>query len=76
VFAEIERRNRSRWGDQMTPERARALARPTPERTALKQRLRAQLEAPELGVPARTGRGSSPHACGRARSGRVSTDLT
>ena len=48
VFAEIERRNRSRWGDQMTPERARALARPTAERSALKQRLRAQLEVDEL----------------------------
>jgi hypothetical protein len=48
VFAEIERRNRSRWGDQMTPERARALARPTAERSALKQRLRTQLEVPEL----------------------------
>ena len=48
VFAEIEQRNRSRWGDQMTPERARALARPTAERSALKQRLRTQLEVPEL----------------------------
>jgi hypothetical protein len=48
VFAEIEDRNRSRRGDQMTPERARALARPTAERTALKQRLRAQLEVDEL----------------------------
>ncbi len=48
VFAEIERRNRSRWGDRMTPERARALARPTAERSVVKQRLRAQLDVPEL----------------------------
>jgi hypothetical protein len=48
VFAEIERRNHSRWGDQMTPEQARALARPTAERSVVKQRLRAQLEVPEL----------------------------
>jgi hypothetical protein len=48
VFAEIEGRNRSRWGDEMTPERARALARPTAERSALKERLRAQLEVAEL----------------------------
>ena len=47
-FADIERRNRSRWGDQMTRERARSLARPTAERSALKQRLRAQLEVSEL----------------------------
>jgi hypothetical protein len=48
VFAEIERRNRAGWGDRMTAERARSLARPTAERAALKQRLRVQLEAPEL----------------------------
>jgi hypothetical protein len=48
IFADIELRNRSRWGDQMTPERARSLARPTAERSALKQRLRAQLEVDEL----------------------------
>lgn len=48
VFAEIEQRNRARWGDEMTPERARALARPTAERAAVKQRLRAQLEVDDL----------------------------
>jgi hypothetical protein len=32
----------------MTPERARSLARPTAERAAVKQRLRTQLEAPDL----------------------------
>jgi hypothetical protein len=48
VFARIEERNRSRWGEEMTPQRARALARPTAERTAKKERLRAQLEAPGL----------------------------
>jgi hypothetical protein len=48
VFASIEQRNRSRWGDRMTPERARALARPTAERAALKERLREQLDVAEL----------------------------
>ena len=48
VLAAIERENRERWGDEMTPERARSLARPTAERAAVKQRLRTQLEAPEL----------------------------
>ena len=48
VLAAIERRNRERWGEEMTPERARSLARPTAERAAKKERLRAQLEAPEL----------------------------
>jgi hypothetical protein len=48
VLAAIERRNEERWGDQMTPERARSLARPTAERAAIKQRIRAQLEAPAL----------------------------
>jgi hypothetical protein len=48
VFTAIEGRNRDRWGEQMTAERARSLARPTPERTALKQRRRAELDAPEL----------------------------
>lgn len=48
VFAAIEGRNRDRWGEQMTAERARSLARPTPERAALKQRRRSELDAPEL----------------------------
>jgi hypothetical protein len=48
VLAAIERRNLERWGEEMTPERARSLARPTAERAAKKERLRAQLEAPEL----------------------------
>jgi len=48
IFAAIEGRNRDRWGEQMTPERARSLARPTPERTALKERRRQELDAPEL----------------------------
>ncbi|HEY3764676.1 MAG TPA: hypothetical protein VGL44_05920 [Gaiellales bacterium] len=48
VFAAIEGRNRDRWGEQMTPERARSLARPTPERAAKKERLRTELEAPGL----------------------------
>ena len=48
VLAAIERENRERWGEEMTPERARSLARPTAERAAVKQRLRTQLEAPEL----------------------------
>jgi hypothetical protein len=48
IFAAIEGRNRDRWGAQMTTERARSLARPTPERTALKERRRAELDAPEL----------------------------
>ncbi len=48
VFAEIEQRNRARWGDGVDPERARALARPTAERASVKQRLRAQLEVDDL----------------------------
>ncbi len=48
VFADIEGRNRDRWGGQMTGERARSLARPTAERTVLKERRRAELDAPQL----------------------------
>lgn len=48
IFAAIEGRNRDRWGPQMTDERARSLARPTPERAALKERRRSELDAPEL----------------------------
>ena len=48
IFAEIRQRNRARWGEQMTPERARALALPTPQRQALKDQLRAELDPPAL----------------------------
>jgi hypothetical protein len=44
IFAEIRQRNRTVWGEHMTPNRARALALPTPERQALKDRLRAELD--------------------------------
>jgi hypothetical protein len=48
VFALIDRRNVERFGTEMTPEKARALARPTPERANLKAQLRAQLDDPAL----------------------------
>jgi hypothetical protein len=48
VFEQIRKRNRFRFGEALTPERLRALALPTPEREALKDKFRDQLEAPEL----------------------------
>jgi hypothetical protein len=48
VFALIDRRSVERFGTEMTPEKARALARPTPERASLKRHLRAQLDDPAL----------------------------
>jgi hypothetical protein len=51
VFAAIERRNRERWAGRESPERDLILARPTDERSALKDRLRAQLDAPGLARP-------------------------
>jgi hypothetical protein len=47
VFDRIEARNRQRFGIG-TPEGERSLARPTPEREARKQALRAAYEAPAL----------------------------
>jgi hypothetical protein len=48
VFAEISERNRLLRGEQMTPQRALWLARPTPEREALKDRRRGELETGAL----------------------------
>ena len=48
VFAAITDRNRQRWGEQMTPQRALWLARPTAERQALKELRRAELDPDEL----------------------------
>ena len=48
VFAEIGERNRLLRGEQMTPQRALWLARPTPEREALKDRRRGELETAAL----------------------------
>jgi hypothetical protein len=48
VFAEIADRNRLRFGEEMTPQRALWLARPTPERQALKELRRAEFDAPGL----------------------------
>jgi hypothetical protein len=48
VFAAIERRNRDLRAGRKEAERDLILARPTPERSALKDRLREQLDAPGL----------------------------
>ena len=48
IFAEITERNRTLWGEQMTPERARALALPTAERQAIKDGLRDELDRDDL----------------------------
>jgi hypothetical protein len=48
VFAAIERRNRELRAGRKGSERDLILARPTPERSALKERLREQLDAPGL----------------------------
>ena len=48
VFAAISERNRMRFGEEMTPERALILARPTAERDEQKARRRPELDAPEL----------------------------
>jgi hypothetical protein len=48
VFAAIERRNRELRAGRKGAERDLILARPTPERSALKDRLREQLDAPGL----------------------------
>jgi hypothetical protein len=48
VFAAISERNRMRFGEAMTPERALILARPTAERDLLKERRRPELDSPEL----------------------------
>jgi len=48
VFEQVRQRNRSRFGDAPSPARFRALAIPTPEREALKEKLQAQLQAEPL----------------------------
>ena len=48
VFEQIRQRNRSRFGDGPSAARFRALAIPTPEREALKEKLQAQLQAESL----------------------------
>jgi hypothetical protein len=48
VFAAISERNRERFGDEMTPERALWLARPTAERRALKDQRREELNAQDV----------------------------
>jgi hypothetical protein len=48
VFAAITERNRLRFGESMTPERALILARPTAARQALKDIRRCELERGEL----------------------------
>jgi hypothetical protein len=48
VFDEISERNRALRGEQMTPQRALWLARPTRERELLKERRRGELEADAL----------------------------
>jgi len=47
IFEQIRVRNR-RLGEEVTPERLRDLALPTPEREALKNQFRKKLEAPQL----------------------------
>ena len=49
VFAAISDRNRLRFGEEMTPQRALWLARPTAERQARKELRRAELDPGELG---------------------------
>lgn len=48
IFEQIRKRNRSRFGEAPTPTRLRALALPTPERDALKEKFRVQLQDPKL----------------------------
>lgn len=48
VFAAISERNRERFGDEMTPQRALWLARPTAERRALKNHRRDGLNAQDV----------------------------
>jgi hypothetical protein len=48
VFAAISERNRLRFGEEMTAERALILARPTAAREAVKERRRGELDAGEL----------------------------
>lgn len=44
IFEQIKTRNRGRFSEDQAEQRKRAFALPTPEREALKQRLRSQLE--------------------------------
>ena len=48
IFEQIKERNTLRFGDQPSADSAKALGLPTPERTALKARLREQLDAENL----------------------------
>jgi hypothetical protein len=48
VFEQIKRRNRGRFREDQAEQRMRAFALPTVEREALKNQLRAQLDAPSL----------------------------
>jgi hypothetical protein len=48
VFEQIRSRNRGRFSEDQAEQRMRAFALPTAEREALKNQLRAQLEAPSL----------------------------
>ena len=48
VFSTIEARNRTRFADRLEEDRVRLVARPTPERDALKASLRRELADPAL----------------------------
>jgi hypothetical protein len=48
VFEQIRKRNRFRFGEASTPERLRSLALPTAEREVIKEKLRIQLQVPQL----------------------------
>jgi hypothetical protein len=48
IFEQIKSRNRGRFGEDQEEQRMRAFALPTAEREALKNQLRAQLDAPAL----------------------------
>jgi hypothetical protein len=48
VFEQIKTRNRDLFGEAVTPARIRSLSIPTSSREALKGRLRAQLDSPQL----------------------------
>jgi hypothetical protein len=48
IFEQIKSRNRGRFREDQSEERMRNFALPTPEREALKQKLRAQLQADSL----------------------------
>jgi hypothetical protein len=52
IFEQIKTRNRGRFSEDQSEQRKQAFALPTPEREALKQRLRSQLDADDL-IPVR-----------------------